>query len=211
MEIVKYVDVNVDDDNMEYIVKYEYEEGQEDKEIQEDQEDQEDQEVPQYEDVEGQEDDGGHLTLFDVDVGHNVINFYLQNFKKVVVYYPVPDYITTAKKEFATLSENQRMEVFDLFKRQFAIEGIKNIYEGIDSDCSLRTFLSRLMGNISRKLREKKMHKPDINLYLEVLQNLATIISNIAHKSRGGYRRKVKQSRKNKRRARKTHKRKSFI
>jgi hypothetical protein len=172
MEIVNYVDVNVDDDTIEYIVKYDYEEGQEDKEIQEDQEDQEE---PQYEDVEGQEDEEGHLTLFDIDVGHNVINFYLQNFKKVVVYYPVPDYITKAKKEFAALSPNQRMEVFDLFKRQFAIEGLKNIYEGIDSDCSLRTFLSRLMGNISRKLREKKS-KPDINLYLEVLQNIATII-----------------------------------
>lgn len=206
MEIVNYADVNVDDDNIEYIVKYDYEEGQEDKEIQEDQEDQE---VPQYEEDQDQnnkEDENGHLTLFDVDVGHNVINFYLQNFKKVVVYYPVPDYITTAKKEFAALSEGQRMEVFALFKRQFAIEGIKNIYEGINSDCSLRTFLSRLMGNISRKLRDKKMHKPDINLYLEVLQNIATIISNKAH-PRGGYRRKVKQTRRNRRRARNTHKR----
>ena len=200
MERVNYVDVNVDDDNMEYIVKYDYEEGQEDQEIQEDEDVQE---VPQYEeDQNDKEDENGHLTLFDIDVGHNVVNFYLQNFKKVVVYYPVPDYITTAKKEFAALSPSQRMEVFALFKRQFDIQGIKNIYEGIDSDCSLRTFLSRLMENVSRKLREKKMHKPDINLYLEVLQNLATIIHNTTNKTSGGYRKtKTRKQKKSKRRS----------
>jgi len=196
MERVNYVDINVDDDTIEYIVKYDYEEGQEDQEIQEDQE------VPQYEDVEGQEDEEGHLTLFDIDVGHNVINFYLQNFKKVVVYYPVPGYITTAKKEFATLSEGQRMEVLTFFMRQFAVEGIQNIYEGVESKFSLRTFLSRLMENVSRKLREKKMHKPDINMYLEVLQNLATIIHNKANKTSGGYRKsKTRKQKKRKHRS----------
>ena len=122
-------------------------------------------------------DEEGHLTLFDIDIGHNVINFYLQNFKKVVVYYPIPIYITNARKEFGTLTKEQQLEVLTFFMRQFAIEGIENIYEGINTDCSLRTFLSRLMENVSRKLREKNMRKPDINLYLEVMQNLATIIT----------------------------------
>jgi hypothetical protein len=168
MEIVSYSTVNVDDDNMEYIIKYEYEEGQEDNEVHEDQE------VLQYEeDHADKEDENGHLTLFDIDIGHNVVNFYLQNFKKVVVYYPIPNYITNTRKEFVTLSQNQRKRVLDFIMRQFAVEGIK-------TDCPLHTFVSRLITNISRKLRDKKKSKPDINLYIEIWQNLATIIG---HKS----------------------------
>ena len=140
--------------------------------------------------------------------------------KKGKIYIP-PEYIAIAKDSFLKLTLEQQNRVLSLFLRQFAVKDIKlrintpitaSIGRYDRPDQQLNSIISYLMRDIHNSLRRLWMGEADemvgIDLYLEVWKNLESIIMGIRSGTiRGGYRRKLKQTRKNKRGAKKSRKR----
>jgi len=144
-----------------------------------------------------------------------------------IKFYIAPDYIEDADDTFVNhLTPPQRLRVIELFKRQLVVPGLDTIrnyfsfkdYYGIDNHVTnptrgvLNHIINDLITQFSRDLKikfseERANEIVNINFYLEIWQNLASIIMGLRSGTiRGGYRRKLKQTRKNKRGAKKTHK-----
>jgi hypothetical protein len=128
-------------------------------------------------------------------------------------FYIAPEYIIYARDTYLKLTKDQRIKVFDYFARQFVVKDVNinpyNIIESGPPSTQLDYYIYVVLVTIFRQLEwEKASEIVNINFYLELWQNLSSIIMGIYSGTiRGGYRRKLKQTRKNKRGAKKTRKR----
>ena len=127
-------------------------------------------------------------------------------------FYITPEYIINARDTYLKLTDAQRIKVFDYFARQFVVKDVNiNPYNIIDSgppQTHIDYYIFVLIVTIYRQLKWEKASKiVNINFYLEMWQNLESLIMGIYSGTvRGGYRRKLKQTRKNKRGAKKSRK-----
>ena len=176
--------------------------------------------------IEDTPEDRGYAILTRKDInllsGRDILRFTNPSslqIKKGKIYIP-PEYIAIAKDSFLKLTLEQQNRVLSLFLRQFAVKDIKlRIQTPITAsigyydrpDRQLNSIISYLMRDIHNSLRRLWMGEADemvgIDLYLEVWKNLESLIMGLRSGTiRGGYRRKLKQTRKNKRGAKKSRK-----